>query len=64
MKRAEETEQTATRDLAALAWAGVLVAVGNGRGRYYVAGDPLRRIQDRRRAGRKPLRDPYPSRGV
>jgi Fic family protein len=60
MKRTEVTEQTATRDLAALASAGFLVARGNGRGRHYVAGDPLREIQRRRRAERKPLRDPYP----
>jgi hypothetical protein len=60
MKRTEVTEQTATRDLAALASAGVLVARGNGRGRHYVAGEPLHAIRDRRRAARKPLRDPYP----
>lgn len=60
LKRAEVTEQTATRDLAALASAGILTAYGNGRGRYYAAGEPLKQIQERRRAGRKPLRDPYP----
>ena len=57
---AEVTEQTATRDLAALASAGILSASGNGRGRYYTAGEPLRQIQERRRARRQPLRDPYP----
>lgn len=36
MKRAEVTEQTATRDLAALVSAGALSARGNGRGRHYV----------------------------
>ncbi|MGO8891581.1 MAG: Fic family protein [Streptosporangiaceae bacterium] len=60
LKRAEVTEQTATRDLAALASAGILTAYGNGRGRYYAAGEPLKQIQERRRARRKPLRDPYP----
>jgi len=60
LKRAEVTEQTATRDLAALASAGLLTAYGNGRGRYYAAGEPLKQIQERRRATRKPLRDPYP----
>ena len=60
LKRAEVTEQTATRDLAALASAGILHAAGNGRGRYYTAGEPLRQIQERRRARRQPLRDPYP----
>jgi Fic family protein len=60
LKRAEVTEQTATRDLAALASAGILTAYGNGRGRYYAAGEPIKQIQERRRATRKPLRDPYP----
>lgn len=58
-KRAEVTEQTATRDLAALAAAGILTAYGNGRGRYYAAGEPLKRIQESRRARRTPLHDPY-----
>jgi Fic family protein len=60
VKRAGVTDQTATRDLAALGAAGLLVARGNGRGRYYIAGSSLREIQDRRRADRRPLRDPFP----
>ena len=60
MKRAEVTQQTATRDLTALASAGILLPRGSGRGRHYVAGEPLHAIRDRRRATRKPLRDPYP----
>jgi len=60
MNRAAVSEQTATRDLAALTSAGILAARGNGRGRYYVAGQPLRDIQEHRRAWRMPLRDPYP----
>ncbi len=60
LKRVEITEQTATRDLAALASEGILKAQGNGRGRFYVAGEPLRQIQEARRARRAPLRDPYP----
>jgi hypothetical protein len=60
IKRTEVTGQTATRDLAALASTGILAARGNGRGRRYVAGEPLRAIRDRRRAARKPLGDPYP----
>jgi Fic family protein len=60
LKRAQVTEQTATRDLAALGSAGILSASGNGRGRFYTAGEPLRQIQERRRARRQPLRDPYP----
>jgi Fic family protein len=61
LKRADITEQTATRDLAVLASEGILNAHGNGRRRYYTAGEPLRQIQKRRRARRTPLRDPYPS---
>ena len=60
LKRTGITEQTATRDLAALAAAGILAPQGSGRGRHYIAGQPLREIQDRRRATRKPMRDPYP----
>ena len=56
----EVTDQTATRDLAALASAGILPPHGTGRGRYYVAGPPIREIRERRRAERKPLNDPYP----
>jgi hypothetical protein len=53
-------EQTATRDLAALASAGVLTPHGNGRGRFYTAGTPLQEIQQRRRSLRRALVDPYP----
>jgi Fic family protein len=60
LKRADVTEQTATRDLAALANAGILTARGNGRGRYYIAGEPLREIQQGRRDRKRPLTDPYP----
>jgi Fic family protein len=60
LKRADITEQTATRDLAALASAEILTAHSTGRGRYYTAGHPLRQIRERRRSGRKPLHDPYP----
>ncbi len=60
LKRSDITEQTATRDLAALASEGILTPQGNGRGRYYIAGEPIREIQERRRSRRVPLRDPYP----
>jgi Fic family protein len=60
IKRTQVTEQTASRDLAALSSAGVLTPYGNGRGRYYAAGEPLQAIQQRQREARKPLRDPYP----
>jgi Fic family protein len=59
-KRAEVTEQSATRDLAALTAAGIMAAHGTGRGRHYVAGPVLREIAERRRSARKPVRDPYP----
>jgi Fic family protein len=60
MKRAEVTEQSATRDLAALTAASILAARGTGRGRHYVAGPVLREIGERRRSARNPIRDPYP----
>jgi Fic family protein len=60
LKRAGVTEQTATRDLAALAGEGILTAHGNGRGRFYAAGEPLAQLQQLRRARRAPLHDPYP----
>jgi Fic family protein len=60
LKHAEVTEQTATRDLAALAAGGILTPQGNGRGRYYIAGEPIRQIRERRRARRAPPLDPYP----
>ena len=60
LKRAEVTDQTATRDLAALASEGILMPHGSGRGRYYTAGEPLSQMQERRRSRRAPLRDPYP----
>ena len=60
LKRTGVEEQTATRDLAALATAGVLAPHGNGRGRFYTAGLPLQQIQLRRRSMRRPLTDPYP----
>jgi Fic family protein len=59
-KRAAISDQSATRDLAALTAAGILTAHGTGRGRYYTAGDPIRQIQADRRARRTPLVDPYP----
>lgn len=60
MKRADVAEQTATRDLAALVSADILTPHGQGRGRFYTAAEPLRNIQQARRAERKQLEDPYP----
>jgi Fic family protein len=60
LKRAGVEEQTGTRDLAALASSGALMAHGSGRGRFYTAGEPLQTIQRRLRSRRNPLVDPYP----
>ncbi|MCL2780873.1 MAG: Fic family protein [Actinomycetia bacterium] len=54
-------ERTATRDLVRAAEAGLLEARGERRGRYYLAGESLRAIQDELRAARQPLIDPYPT---
>src|ERR1700689_3066051 len=54
-----QAQTVAPRDLAALTGAGILPAHGNGRGRYYVAGEPLHLIQEHRRSRRMLLRDPY-----
>jgi len=59
-KHADISEQSGTRDLAALTTAGILDAHGTGRGRYYTAGQPILAISASLRAQRKPLRDPYP----
>ncbi|HVK29107.1 MAG TPA: Fic family protein [Nocardioides sp.] len=61
VKLTELDERTATRDLVNAANIGLLEARGERRGRHYVAGEPLRRIQTELRAGRKPLEDPYPT---
>ncbi|MCD0453788.1 Fic family protein [Actinocorallia sp. API 0066] len=60
LKRTQVEDQTATRDLAALTSAGLLIPHGNGRGRFYTAGEPLQQIQQNRRSRRTPLTDPYP----
>lgn len=61
VKLTELDERTATRDLVAAADRGLLEARGERRGRYYVAGQPLRSIQEQLRKERRPLEDPYPS---
>ncbi|WP_243695469.1 Fic family protein [Agromyces protaetiae] len=55
------SEQTATRDLAALADAGLLLPQGDKRGRTYIAGDTLRSIADHARRTRAPkdFSDPF-----
>jgi Fic family protein len=60
LKRAEIADQTATRDLAAMASVDLLRAHSSGRGRFYTAGPALLDIRNRQRASRRPLKDPYP----
>lgn len=61
VKLTELDERTATRDLVAAAERGLLEARGERRGRYYLAGEPLRTLRAELRAQREPLIDPYPS---
>jgi hypothetical protein len=61
VKLTELDVRTATRDLVNAAELGLLEARGERRGRYYVAGEPLRQIQEQLRAERAPLKDPYPT---
>ncbi len=61
VKLTDLDERTATRDLVKAAEAGLLEARGERRGRHYVAGEPLRLIQEQIRAERGPLTDPYPT---
>ena len=44
-----------------LAELGLLEARGERRGRHYVAGEPLWKIQEQLRSDRRPLEDPYPT---
>lgn len=61
VKLTDLDERTATRDLVKAAEVGLLEARGERRGRHYVAGEPLRLIQERIRSERSPLTDPYPT---
>ncbi|PGH43762.1 cell filamentation protein Fic [Micromonospora sp. WMMA1996] len=60
VKLAGIEERTATRDLTHLAEQGLLEARGERRGRHYVAGSSLVELRARARAGRAPVKDPYP----
>lgn len=53
-------DRTASRDLKELVDAGLLDSFGQTRGRYYVAGAPIRQLRQRIRESRGPLEDPYP----
>ncbi|MDQ1306256.1 MAG: hypothetical protein QG671_2088 [Actinomycetota bacterium] len=60
VKRAEVEERTATRDLARLADLGLLTAVGQTKGRHYVAGPLLRTLRADVVSNRPTIDDPYP----
>lgn len=60
IKRTELEKRTATRDLVHLVDLGLLDAVGQTRGRYYLAGERLRGLRAEARLVREPLLDPYP----
>ncbi|HZN70863.1 MAG TPA: Fic family protein [Micromonosporaceae bacterium] len=53
-------ERTASRDLAQLVEVGLLRAIGERRGRHYVASNVLLGVRGRCRDGRRPIVDPYP----
>jgi Fic family protein len=55
---AEISDQVASRDLKALADAGLLVAHGERRGRWYAASDLVRTVRERFREA-KPIADPF-----
>ncbi len=60
VKRSGIEERTATRDLKSLVDAGLLVAHGATRGRFYTASGRLLAVRNETRHQRKPLDDPYP----
>jgi Fic family protein len=57
----EISDLTASRDLKGIVDAGLLEAVGERRGRYYLAGDELKKLQEEIRSNRKPASadDPF-----
>ncbi|KGN37734.1 Fic family protein [Knoellia subterranea] len=60
VKRSGVEERTATRDLKLLVDKGLLDALGNTRGRYYVAAGEVRDLATTARQRRAKLEDPYP----
>ncbi len=56
---ADVTDAVAGRDLRALAEAGLLTAIGERRGRFYVASDTLRTLEESIRQPRTPIPDPF-----
>jgi Fic family protein len=60
VKRADIEERTASRDLARLVELELLRAIGQTKGRHYVAGPTLRSIRADVVKSRPPIADPYP----
>ena len=60
MKMTGVEKHTATRDLSRLAELALLHPQGETRGRYYLAGQPLRELREDCRKRRPPIVDPYP----
>ncbi|TCN43946.1 Fic family protein [Kribbella orskensis] len=60
VRRAAIEQRTATRDLARLAEVGLLVPVGETKGRHYVMGERLAGLRQVVLEKRVPLVDPYP----
>lgn len=56
---ADVTDKVATKDLTGLVEAGLLVPIGERRGRYYVASDQLKTISSKVFAARLPIEDPF-----
>lgn len=53
------SERVATKDLQRLVASGLLVPIGERRGRFYVASDRLKNLRAATREPRRPIRDPF-----
>lgn len=60
MKATNVEKRTATRDLGRLTELELLHPRGETRGRYYQAGERLRKLHEEYRQRRRPIADPYP----
>ena len=54
-------DRVATSDLQRMTATGLLAAVGERRGRFYVAGDELEALRRATREPRRPIPDPFGS---
>lgn len=59
LAHAEVSDRVATSDLRALVDGGLLVPIGEKRGRHYVAADPLRELRVKTREEKTPIPDPF-----